>query len=449
MTTDAGPSRIARKIYEFALHQINLVSSETHGKVRVVNDLFRVEATEHRRNRLEGDVLLTRSVPLWIITALIATISTTLVLWATLGHFSRTERVQGNVVSEGVLSKIFADHPGKIVWLGVKEGDLVARDQPIAMLRIEQAMTGGASPNDERLRSIGEQSKLTLRELGYENGRSSAERRRLTHLIAELDQERDQLQTQLNLQKQAIESTRSSFDAVSSLVEKGFETRTNYEARRQAWLAASAQLETAIQQMSQLAERRSDAEAALAKLPEEHEGKIADLRNSLDGLDQRRIDVESARGFTITAPVSGRVTAVQAMQGRSSDGRMPLLSIVPQGASMQATLFAPSRAVGMARPGQVVRLMYDAFPYQRFGSFTGRISSISHAVLAPDEVDTPIKIQEPVYEIKVVLDQQNVKAFGQAIPLQPGMTLSADIVLDRRSFLEWLLEPLESLRPSA
>lgn len=411
-----------------------------------MSSLFRTEAMQYRKNRLEGDVLLTRSIPLWVVTALLASITLTLVLWATLGHFSRTEQVQGNIVPDGVLSKIYADHPGRITWLGVKEGDIVRRGQPIATVRLEQSLTGGISPNDERLTSIAEQARLTQQELGYENQRNGAERQRLTRLITELGHERDEMQAQLELQKLAVRSTRQSFDALTSVVEKGFETRTNYEARRQAWLAASAQLQTSIQQMSQLTERRSDAEADLAKLPEEHEGKLADLHNSLDGLDQRRIDVEGARGFTITAPVAGRVTAVQASQGRSSDGRLPLLSIVPQGAKMQATLFAPSRAIGMARPGQVVRLMYDAFPYQRFGSFTGRISSISHAVLAPDEVDAPIKIQEPVYELQVALDQQQVNSFGQAMPLQPGMTLNADIVLDRRSFLDWLLEPIRAVR---
>lgn len=116
---------------------------------------------------------------------------------------------------------------------------------------------------------------------------------------------------------------------------------------------------------------------------------------------------------------------------------------------MQATLFAPSRAIGMARPGQEVRLMYDAFPYQRFGSFSGRIVAISRAVLAPDEVDAPVKLQEPVYEIHVALDRQHVEAFGQALALQPGMTLNADVVLDRRSFLDWLLEPIRAVRNRA
>ncbi|KND60954.1 HlyD family secretion protein [Candidatus Burkholderia verschuerenii] len=268
----------------------------------------------------------------------------------------------------------------------------------------------------------------------------------MERLLDELGQERGVLDAQLVLQKQAVASTRSSFDAITPLVEKGFETKSDYERRRQEWLTTATQLQTLIQQISQLVQRRSQAESELAKLPVEHASKVADLHNSLSELDQRRIDIEGAKSFLITAPVAGRVTAVQAMPGRSSDGRLPMLSIVLEGARMQAILFAPSRAIGMARPGQEVRLMYDAFPYQRFGSSTGRILAISHSVLAPDEVDAPVRLQEPVYEMRVAIEKQSVEAFGQALPLQPGMTLNADVVLDKRSFLDWVLEPLRAVR---
>lgn len=411
--------------------------------------LYRSEALESRRQRLEGDVLLTRSLPLWVITGLLTAITITLILWAVLGSYARTETVPGALTPDGVLSKVYADKPGRVTWLGVKEGDVVRKGQPIATIQVEQTLSNGRSPNGERLASVAEQARLTNSELGYEDHRTATERARLTKLVAELGREHDDLDAQLGFQKEAVASTKASFDALAPLVEKGFETKTNFEQRRQAWLMTATQLQGLIQQISQLAERRSQAESDLAKLPEDHAGKVADLHNSLDELDQRRIDIEGARSFTITAPITGRVTAVQAMPGRSSDGRQPMLSIVPQGAAMQATLFAPSRAIGMARSGQEVRLMYDAFPYQRFGSFSGRIVAISRAVLAPDEVDAPVKLQEPVYEIHVALDRQRVEAFGQALALQPGMTLNADVVLDRRSFLDWLLEPIRAVRNRA
>lgn len=408
--------------------------------------LFRTDALNHRRQRLEGDVLLTRSLPLSVITGLLTVITLAVCFWVVLGHYSRTETVIGSLTPEGVLSKVYADKPGQLIWLGVTDGDVVRQGQPIATIRTEQSLEGGASPDTQRLASVAEQAKLTTRELEYENDRAGKERVRLTRLLGDLGAERDEMRSQIDLQKQAVTSTRGSFDAMTALVDKGFETRTNYEQRRQAWLAASTQLQALVQQIAEIDERHSEAEADLGKLPSEHASKVADLHNSLDQLDQRRIDIQGAQSFTIIAPIAGRVTSLQVMPGRSTDGHQPLFAIVPQGSVMQATLYAPSRAIGMARVGQPVRLMYDAFPYQRFGTFTGRIVRISHSVLAPDEVDAPVKLQDPVYEVRVALDRQGIDAFGEVMPLEPGMTLSADVILDRRSFLDWIMEPLRAVR---
>ncbi len=415
----------------------------------MTSSLFRSEALAYRRQRLEGEVTLTRSIPLSIITGLLTLTTVALGLWVTLGHYSRTETVTGSLTPKGVLSKIFADKPGQIIWLGVKDGDLVREGQPIATVSTEQSLEGGASPDTQRLASVAEQAHLTSREMGYENDRAMKERFRLMRLIGDLAAERAELTSQINLQKEAVASTRKSFEAMTALVDKGFETRTEYEQRRQVWLSASTQLQALIQQIAQIDERRSEAEADLGKLPADHASKVAELHSSLDQLDQRRIDIEGARAFTITAPISGRVTSIQAMAGRSTDGQQPLLTIVPDGSVMEATLYAPSRAIGMARVGQPVHLMYDAFPYQRFGSFSGHIARISHSVLAPSEVDAPVKLQDPVYEIAVALDRQQINAFGETLPLEPGMTLNADVVLDRRSFLDWLLEPVRALKARA
>ena len=410
-----------------------------------MSTLFRSEALEGRRNALDGEVIMTRSVPLWAMTGLLSAITVVTATWVGLGSYTRTETVPGSLAPDQALAKIFADRPGRVIWLGVKDGDVASAGQPMATVRLEQTLSNGRSPGVERLASVAEQAKLTIEQLKLEGENAAAERLRLQRLINELGNEHGQLATQIDLQRQAVESTHVSLSAVQKLVDVGFETHTSLEQRRQAWLTASAQLQSLIQQVAQLAERSSDAEAELLKLPEEHAAKMADLHSTLDGLDQRRVEVESARSYTITAPITGRVTSVQTAAGRSSDGRLPLLAVVPLGAAMQATLYAPSKAMGMARPGQQVRLMYDAFPYQRFGASTGRIIAISQSVLTPEEVDAPVKVKDPIYEMRVRLDDQHVRAFGQNLVLQPGMTLTADIVLDRRSFLHWLLEPVRAV----
>jgi membrane fusion protein len=111
-----------------------------------------------------------------------------------------------------------------------------------------------------------------------------------------------------------------------------------------------------------------------------------------------------------------------------------------------AELYVPSRAIGFIAPGQRVRLLYDAFPYQRFGPSYGTVQSVSGSVLAPQEVTAAISLAEPVYRVLVTLEAQSIQAFGHPQRIQSGMSLTADIVLEQRSFAEFLLEPLLAMR---
>ena len=139
------------------------------------------------------------------------------------------------------------------------------------------------------------------------------------------------------------------------------------------------------------------------------------------------------------------MTALAAGVGRAVNASRPVMVIVPQDAELVAELYAPTRAVGFVEPGKETRLLYDAFPYQRFGSFGGKVDNISRIAVDPRETEIPFPFEEPVYRIKVKLDRQAIRASGEQNPLQAGMTLQANIVLERQTFLAWLLQPLNAV----
>lgn len=131
--------------------------------------------------------------------------------------------------------------------------------------------------------------------------------------------------------------------------------------------------------------------------------------------------------------------------GNPADPTRPLLSIVPEGEELQAVLFVPERAIGFVAPGQNVRLSLDAFPFQRFGAQFGTITNVAHTLLRPEQLSgvgqTP---SEPAYRVTVALRAQSITAYGRNIPLQADMQLRANIIFDRRSFAQWLLDPVQS-----
>jgi membrane fusion protein len=131
---------------------------------------------------------------------------------------------------------------------------------------------------------------------------------------------------------------------------------------------------------------------------------------------------------------------------------------MPGGVELEAHLYSPSRSIGFVQAGQRVLLRYESYPYQRFGHYQGTISSVSRVALSPGDLPPQIAgltsltgsgagaPAEPIYRITVKLASQSVMAYGAPVPLQSGMSLVADLALERRRLFEWVLDPVYALR---
>jgi len=112
---------------------------------------------------------------------------------------------------------------------------------------------------------------------------------------------------------------------------------------------------------------------------------------------------------------------------------------------LQAQVFVPSRSIGFIQQGQRVRLLYDAFPHEHFGTSYGVVDRISATVLLPEDIGEAVSgLKEPVYRVSVIPDRRAVTVDGRDRPLLPGMAFTADIILKERGFLDFVLDPLRA-----
>lgn len=135
--------------------------------------------------------------------------------------------------------------------------------------------------------------------------------------------------------------------------------------------------------------------------------------------------------LSVPAPVAGRVIAVGAAQGtRAVPGDM-LVMILPDGATLQAVLTAPAAAVADVRTGQDVRLTWPGMDPR--DAAHGRVASVTTAAInLQPAAGAPAG---PVRRIVVTLTRP------ERMP-GAGLSVSAQIVQERRSVLGWILQPV-------
>jgi len=410
------------------------------------HDLIRPQVLEHRRKRLLGEVVLTQShravLPVVTVIVLVAL----LVIWAMLAKFNRIEDVAGYVVSDKLEVNIMPSGNGIIQEMQVNEGEHVEADQLLAYVLSDLKNHDLGSVSATMLDVIAHQKEKAIRKYALLQSVAQSERERLQIGLDSAIERHAALGRQLALQESLVNSLDDTLQRFSTLVKIDLVSKLELERRQQEVMLAKQRLEDIRQSRSEADFAISATKSQLQSHAQEHELQLTQSRMEIDSLDRELAAISSDIGYAIVAPMAGTVTLLQASQGKAVDARYPLFTIRPEGAQFAVELLAPSKAVGFLEVGQRVNVMYDAFPYQKFGASAGHIERISPSAISPRDIDAKIEVSEPVYKVRVRLARQSVEAYGTTFPLHGGMTVRASVVLDRRSFIDWLLEPINAVR---
>jgi membrane fusion protein len=412
--------------------------------------LFRPEVLAERQTQWLGTVLLEPrlSSSLFVTAAAIAAVIVLALLF--LGSFTRKAHISGWLVPEQGLARIFAPQTGVVTRLYAREGMKVTKGTPLAALSSEvQSETLGAT-REEVVRRLESRRDSMARTRERQDSLFEEQAADLRRRLEVLSAERRSLGREIDLQRARLELSETARDRTMRGRDLSSFRRAN--PAEQDYLERAAKLE--ILERSRAVHDREilQVQSELRVLPIRRQNQLAEVERSVAGLEQDLAEAEARREIVITAPHDGTLTGIQIEPGGSANSTVPLMSVVPAGAVLQAQLFSPSRAIGFVRPGQRVLLRYQAFPYQKFGLYEGVIKSVSASAVSPSEMNQQLTglanlygANEPIYRVTVDLSQQTVTAYGEAVPLQPGMQVEADIMIESRRLIEWVLDPLYSL----
>ncbi|MBF2014628.1 MAG: HlyD family efflux transporter periplasmic adaptor subunit [Rivularia sp. T60_A2020_040] len=165
--------------------------------------------------------------------------------------------------------------------------------------------------------------------------------------------------------------------------------------------------------------------------------EIAQTKTEISSLNiqmQHRIVRSPIEGVIFELPVSKPGEVLQPGQ------RIARIAPENSGFVLRATMLV--KDTGFLKTGMPVKVKFDAYPFQEYGVLPGKVSWIS-----PDsKLESTAPGGTETYELKIALDKPYIENGDRRIPLTPGQTAQAEVIIRQRRLIDFLLDPFKKLQ---
>jgi hemolysin D len=271
--------------------------------------------------------------------------------------------------------------------------------------------------------------------------------------ISQLQQQLTQAQSQMASAQKSLVIDQQVYNDLVPLLKDGGISRLQVTRQEQQVIQSQAEVDKQSQEAQRL-------QYAIAQAQEKFQNAVAlsstDLMNKIADNTKKIADIDSQLNKAIVdnnnqladtesklsqaqltlkyqemrAPVDGIVFDLKAKgRGYVANTTEPVLKIVPNNALI-AEIFITNQDIGFVKEGMHADVRVDSFPFSEFGDIKGTVVSIGSDALPPDQVHQFYR-----FPAKIQMDQQVISVNGKEIPLQSGMSISANIITRKRNVL--------------
>lgn len=408
-----------------------------------MTQLFRAEVFEQKKDRLSGSVSIAVPLSWQAIGLLIFGSLVVAITFLSLASYSRVETVTGAIVPDKGIAAIIPTRPGTIAEVLVSDGEKVASGTTLVAIRAEEDSASGLSAAALTEQAIAQQDASLIAQQAAAARAAAAQQGQLLTQASGLRAEIEQLQAQILLQQSLVTSARSDLEKAQGVAERGFISRADLRTREDTLLARQQQLSQLQQSLTARRATLSQLSSNAASISAQAQSESANIAAARAQVAQQAAGNAGARSYALTAPLAGTVTALTMRSGQRVGAQTQIMAIIPNNARLRGELLVPTQAIGFIKRGQEVRLAIDAFPYQRFGTIKGTIITVASS---PVSQTLPNGSVVSAYPVVVDIADPQITAFGRSERLVPGMTVTARIITEKQSLIEWLFEPLFAVR---
>ncbi|CRD49123.1 HlyD family secretion protein [Stenotrophomonas indicatrix] len=365
-------------------------------------------------------------------------------------HYARREQVSGHLVTDTGESRILARRSATVSEVYVREHQHVRKGDPILRLSSEMHTRGGGV-HARVEEDIENQITSVHASVAATEAALISEKHQLRERVKSLLAQASDLRQQIGYQQQAAEQKQRTLTKLRPLLTDGFVAEYQVQDLESALLDTRAQTSGLHRQLEEISQQQRETSRKLTSLEIDSELKLNDLRREQARLRTSLAQDQSELELVVRAQSDALVSSVLVQPANYVEPGQPIVSLIPTPTTLKAEIFIPSTAIGFVHRGTKVAMHYAAFPYQKYGVQYGVVEQVSETPTQPAQLSALLGQQppaQPMYRAIASLERQQIVTEGQQRALVPGMQLEAALLLEDRSIIAWLLEPITAFRAS-
>jgi adhesin transport system membrane fusion protein len=392
-------------------------------------------------------------------------------IWANSAMIDDVTRGQGQVTPAQGTQPIQSERGGTITDILVSENEQVERNQSLLTISNVQAVAG---LNDLKTRYI--ELALALRRLaaeedGYEPvftadekklhpDAVNAQMRIYTTRKEQLDGQSSMLLSQIEQRKREVAEARERKEAyegtlsvlmeeentVRPLVGRAY-SQIQYLQLRQRIVAQEGELNSVAQTIARAESGVNAAEQRMQSLKAERQASIADeinkTRNEQSNVEQLiKSGDEQVTRTELRSPVRGKVVRILLKKDGVAKPAETIMEIIPTDGALEVEAKFSPQDRGFLFVNQPAMVKVSAYEFSIYGGLDATVTKIGN-----DTIED--KRGQPWYEVRLLTKRNNILYRGEELPILPGMTVSVDVLTDKKSVLSHIVGPLRRAMQNA
>ena len=395
----------------------------------------------------------------WTVTSLIIIT----ILWLVIGKIDIVVSARGIVIPDGEAKIIQPLETGVVKQILVKEGDFVKKGQLLILVDTSTTEAQLKSVNKnleqskieaERLKSSGNnsefsaktdnkelaeeletQQKLYQENLSAMNSQVAAKQQEISQIKNQIDaavaQKRD-YQYQLTNAEDRERRLKNVIDVIAYDEYQEAQNKTN---------SLQESLNRTISEIKKLEAQRVQIQKEIMQIKSDFKSQnlttLANTQKQINELEANKEEIEfSNQNQKITAPCDGYIDKllIHTIGGVVTPAQ-ELIALTPVEQPLLIKAQVLNRDVGFIKEGMPVSIKIDTFEFQKYGILHGTVKSISQNSIKDEKLGE-------VYEVYIIPKEHTLLVEGKEKQLSTGMTLNAEIEINKRRIIEFFIYPL-------